>query len=250
MWTSLPKTGIEPMNNIKDILKAIQDFLPPIHKEGHIFIFIFAAATLIIGEIYEPLGWVGLAMTAWCAAFFRDPERVIPVGEDFIVSPADGLIQKIEQVTLPLELGIGSEKVWRISIFLNVFNVHINRVPVAGEITQNNYHPGKFISASLDKASEKNERRSIVVKTKDDQTVVFVQIAGLIARRIVCYIEEGQQVKTGERYGLIRFGSRADVYLPEGVVPQVVEGQTAIGGETILADLSSNASSPREGEVR
>jgi len=232
-----------------NLLKLIQDFIPQVHKEGHKFILIFAGVTLLLWLIYTPFGLIGLVATIWCVFFFRDPERVIPVGSSFVVSPADGLIQKIEKVSPPEELGLSTEKVTRISVFLNIFDVHVNRVPVEGSITALNYHPGKFLSANLDKASVENERQSVVIKTKDGHEVVCVQIAGLIARRIVCYLEDKQEVKTGERYGLIRFGSRVDVYLPEGVNPTVVEGQRAIGGETIFADLKGK-STARKGEIR
>lgn len=237
------------MNHLKDILRAIEAFIPPIHKEGHIFILIFAIASLLFGMLWDPLGWIGLIVTVWCMAFFRDPKRVIPEGDNLLISPADGLVQKVEKAQLPAELGIGDDEVWRVSIFLNIFNVHINRVPLSGEVTHLNYHPGKFMSAELDKASDENERQSVVVKTKDDKQVVFVQIAGLIARRIVCDLQEGQQVNRGERYGLIRFGSRCDIYLPKGVAPLVVTGQTAIGGETILADSAQESDETRQGET-
>lgn len=234
----------------KNLINLIFDSIPPIHKEGHVFIYIFAVVTIILWAIYTPLGFLGLIATVWCALFFRDPERVIPVGDNFIVSPADGVVSKIEKVAPPQELGLGDEEVVRVTVFLNIFNVHINRFPVTGEVTALNYHPGKFLSANLDKASVENERQSVVIKTKDGgHTVVCVQIAGLIARRIVCYLEDEQSMQAGERYGLIRFGSRADIYLPAGVNPKVVEGQTAIAGETILADLKSKAT-VRKGEIR
>lgn len=223
--------------DFKNLFQLIQDFIPPIHKEGHRFIFIFAAVSIFLYVLYEPFGFLGLVATVWCVYFFRDPERIVPQGEGLVISPADGMVQKIEKVAPPAELGLGDEKVTRISVFLNIFNVHVNRAPIEGEITALNYHPGKFLSANLDKASSENERQSIVIKTKDDHEIVCVQIAGLIARRIICDLEDKQKVKTGERYGLIRFGSRVDIYLPKGINAQVVEGQTAIAGETILADL-------------
>jgi phosphatidylserine decarboxylase len=222
--------------DFNNLSKLIQDFIPPIHKEGHVFIFIFAMVSVLLWAIYSPLGFLGLVATVWCVFFFRDPVRVVPEG-DFIVSPADGLIQKIEKVAPPAELGLGDEKVTRISIFLNIFDVHVTRSPVAGEVTTLNYHPGQFLSANLDKASSENERQSVVIQTAEGQNVICVQIAGLIARRIVCYLEDKQKIAAGERYGIIRFGSRVDVYLPDGVNPMVVEGQRALGGETIFADL-------------
>ncbi len=235
--------------DFKNLFQVIQDSIPPIHKEGHVFIAIFAMVSLVLWAIWEPLGFFGLVATIWCAYFFRDPIRVTPVGDNFIVSPADGYIQKIEKVAPPEELGLGSEEVVRISVFLNIFNVHINRIPIEGEVTALNYHPGQFLSANLDKASSENERQSVVITTKGGQQIVCVQIAGLIARRIVCYLEDKQEVKTGERYGLIRFGSRVDLYLPAGVSPLVVAGQTAIGGETIFAELNSK-SPAQTGEIR
>ncbi|MDB2414588.1 phosphatidylserine decarboxylase [Rickettsiales bacterium] len=237
------------MDKLKDMFNVIRETIPPIHKEGHIFIFIFAAVTIFLGSFSDSLGWVGTILTLWCAYFFRDPERITPVNDGFVISPADGYIQKIEKVSPPEELGMGDKKVNRITIFLNVFNVHINRIPVAGEITTLNYHPGQFLSANLDKASDVNERQSVVIKTEDGKEVICVQIAGQIARRIICDLKEGQEVKTGERYGLIRFGSRADIYLPEGVNPLVIAGQTAIGGETVLADLKGKHAA-RKGEAR
>lgn len=235
--------------DFKNLLSVIQESIPPIHKEGHSFIFIFAAVSALLWAMYEPLGFIGLVATVWCAFFFRDPIRVVPEGEGLVISPADGLIQKIEKVSPPEELGLGDEKVVRISIFLNIFNVHINRLPISGEVETLNYHPGQFLSANLDKASVENERQSVVIKTKDDQKIVCVQIAGFIARRIVCYLEDKQEVVAGDRYGLIRFGSRVDIYLPQGVNPLVIPGQTAIGGETILADLKGKHAA-RKGEAK
>lgn len=234
--------------DISHMAKLVRGFVPPIHPEGHMFVAGFAMVSVLLWAMYTPLGLVGLAATIWCALFFRDPVRVVPKGEGYIVSPADGIVSKIEKIAPPEELGLGAEEVVRISVFLNVFNVHINRIPIAGEITALNYRPGKFLSADLDKASAENERQSVVIRTSGGKTIVCVQIAGLIARRILCYLEDKQQVKTGERYGLIRFGSRCDVYLPAGVNPLVVEGQTAVGGETILADLSGNETA-RTGDV-
>lgn len=237
------------MDFIKNLLELLQKGIPPIHKEGHPFIFIFIIVTFLLGIVFEPLGWVGTVATLWCIYFFRDPARAIPDGNSFVVSPADGLVQKIEKAAPPAELGLGEGEVTRISIFLNVFDVHVNRIPISGEISELNYRPGKFLSANLDKASEENERQSVVVKTEDGRKVVFVQIAGLIARRIVCNLSEGQKVASGDRYGIIRFGSRVDVYLPEGVESLAIEGQRAVGGETILADLEGKQTA-RSGEIK
>lgn len=237
------------MEFVKNLTELLQRTIPPIHKEGHPFIFIFAAVSLLFGLMAESLGFIGGIATLWCIYFFRDPNRVTPIADDLVISPADGLILKIETAAPPAELGLGDAALTRISIFLNVFNVHVNRVPVTGKVTELNYRPGKFLSANLDKASEENERQAVVVETAAGKKVVFVQIAGLVARRIVCDLTEGQEVVAGARYGIIRFGSRADIYLPAGVNPMVVVGQTAIGGETILADLNSNKPA-QTGEIR
>ncbi len=221
--------------------------IPNIHKEGVIFIVLFAVVSLGAGIWSDTLGWIGLILTLWCVYFFRNPDRVTPLGNNWVVSPADGVVQKITRAALPAELALGEGERTRISIFLNVFNVHVNRVPATGKITKLVYHPGRFINAELDKASIHNERQSVAMETEDGKEIAFVQIAGLIARRIVCNLEENQTVVGGERFGIIRFGSRMDVYLPEGVEPLVVEGQLAVAGETILADLTSNVSTPRTG---
>jgi phosphatidylserine decarboxylase len=214
--------------------------LPKINKEGYFFICTFAALSFIIGMFASVLGKIGAILTLWCIYFFRDPERVTPMGDSLIISPADGVIQDISQVLPPQELGMSEEPLTKISIFLNVFNVHVNRVPASGKIISLIYHPGKFFNASLDKASIHNERQSVLMQATTGQQIAFVQIAGLIARRIICNLEENSSVSAGERFGIIRFGSRMDVYLPKGVLPQVMVGQTAIGGETILADLSTS----------
>lgn len=226
------------MTPLQNLYQLIKETVPPIHKEGQRFVLIFAAITLVVGLAFEPLGWIGVILTAWCAFFFRDPTRMVPEGASLVISPADGRVQKIEKVAPPEELGLGDKEVYRISIFLNVFNVHINRVPISGTVETLNYHPGKFLSANLDKASEVNERQTVVINHNNTR-IVCVQIAGQVARRIICDLEEGQEITAGDRYGLIRFGSRTDIYLPEGVNPQVVVGQTAIGGETVLADIKS-----------
>lgn len=228
------------IETLRDLLEGIKASIPPIHKEGHVFILIFAAATAAFFMISCKLGWVGIVLTLWCIFFFRDPVRITPVDENLIISPADGLVQRIMEASPPPELEMGDGKMTRISIFLNVFNVHVNRVPVAGKVKRLHYHPGKFFNASLDKASIHNERQSILLETKDKKKFAVVQIAGLIARRIVCNLTADQKVETGERFGIIRFGSRVDIYLPKGVEPQVVEGQTMIGGETIIAQIKSD----------
>jgi phosphatidylserine decarboxylase len=218
-------------------MNFLKRFIPNIHKDGYVFVCIFVIISSVLGMAWAPLSWVCAVLTLWCVYFFRDPERIVPIGENLILSPADGVVQKIEQVQLPAELNIGKGERTRISIFLNVFNVHVNRVPSTGQITKLYYHHGKFFNASLDKASIHNERQLVAMKLATGQEIVFVQIAGLIARRIVCDLSEGQHVVAGDRFGIIRFGSRMDIYLPEGIKPNILEGQTTVGGETILAYL-------------
>lgn len=226
-------------NHDNHLLETIKSVMVPIHPAGHIFIAIFAVATLILSQIAGWLLWPCIILTAWCVYFFRDPARVSPIREGLMVSPGDGVVQKIVKVIPPEELELGSEERTRISIFLNVFNVHVNRIPIAGSITKLHYHHGKFFNASLDKASEENERQLVKITLPDGGSVGVVQIAGLVARRILCDLTDGQSVRTGERFGIIRFGSRVDVYLPPDATPLVIEGQLAVGGETILADLKS-----------
>ncbi len=218
------------------ITNSIRAQIPPIHPEGYPFIGGFALATLILFWLWSPLGWIGTVLTIWCALFFRDPVRTTPVREGLVVAPADGRISMITQALAPAELGLGDRPLPRISIFMSVFNCHVNRSPVSGRIERIAYRPGAFINAELDKASEDNERNSLVIAAADGRIGV-IQIAGLVARRIVSFVREGQTIAAGERFGLIRFGSRLDVYLPEGTRALVSEGQTAIAGETILADF-------------
>ena len=199
------------------IIDSIRKFIPPVHREGYPFIAIAFVAALALMLVWEPLGWIGFIITIYVAYFFRDPVRVIPLDPNLVVSPADGLVTAVDQAVPPPELGLGRDKRTRISVFLSVFNVHVNRVPVGGTITRISYRPGKFLNADLDKASEDNERNSLIVKNGDHEVAV-VQIAGLIARRIVCWVREGDQIAPGGRFGLIRFGSRLDVYLPKGAV--------------------------------
>jgi len=218
------------------IANSIRAQIPPIHPEGYPFIGIFALASLILFWVWSPLGWIGVLLTVWCALFFRDPVRVTPIRDGIVVAPADGRISMVAQVIPPAELGLGDKPLPRISIFMSVFNCHVNRSPVAGRIERISYRPGKFINAELDKASEDNERNSLVISTPAGRIGV-IQIAGLVARRIVSFVQEGQTLGAGERFGLIRFGSRLDVFLPDGAKALVSEGQTAIAGETVLADF-------------
>ena len=215
--------------------------LPNINNEGWRFVGIFAAVTALLAMMWQPLGWFGLVLTLWCYYFFRDPERVTPEIDNVVVSPADGIVQMIAKVKAPEELGLGDAKFTRVSVFMSVFNVHVNRAPAQGTITKSVYVPGKFLNATLDKASKDNERQLLAMKTKSGKTICFVQIAGLIARRILCEASEGMEYKAGERFGLIRFGSRLDVYLPEGVEPKVCLGQTMVAGESVIANLTDEA---------
>jgi phosphatidylserine decarboxylase len=223
------------------MLKDLIEFLPNIHREGYLFIGIFFIATLVIWSFSESLGIIALILTIWCVCFFRDPDRVSPISDQLILSPADGKVVNIIEATPPHELGLGQEKMRKVSIFLNVFDVHVNRIPVTGKISKLQYHPGQFVNASFDKASELNERQSILIETRDNQKIAVVQIAGLIARRIVCYLDENQNVHAGERFGIIRFGSRVDLYLPLDIEPLVTVGQYMLGGETVIAKLSEKA---------
>ncbi len=222
------------------IVDTIFDQFAPVHPDGHKFIAIGAAATLLFFFLYPPLGWLCAGLTAWIVYFFRDPLRVTPLRAGLVVSAADGKISGIENVVPPAELGMGSEERVRISTFLSVFDVHINRSPVAGRIIRSLYVPGAFLNAALDKASEDNERRILVIETPNDGDVGVVQIAGLVARRIVTFSAIGDTLGAGERFGLIRFGSRVDVYLPPGKTALVSVGQRAVAGETVLADLHSS----------
>jgi len=213
--------------------------LVPINRAGWPFIGIFAAFALGLFFVAQPLGWIGVVLTLWCVYFFRDPDRVTPTRPGLIISPADGVVQSVGPVPPPPELEIGSAPLMRICVFMNVFNVHVNRIPADGTISRLVYRPGRFLNASLDKASEDNERQGIVVEAADGFRLAVVQIAGLVARRIICTLKEGQRVSAGERLGMIRFGSRVDVYLPDGVSPLVAVGQQSIAGETVLANVSA-----------
>ncbi|MFZ0097063.1 MAG: phosphatidylserine decarboxylase [Gemmobacter sp.] len=217
-----------------DMLKT---FIKPMHPEGIKFVAIFGVITLLLFWLWDPLGWIGVGLTIWCYYFFRDPKRAVPQGDGLMISPADGVVSLIERAVPPPELGMANDPLLRVSVFMSVFNCHVNRAPIAGKLVKMAYRPGKFLNASLDKASEDNERNSLCLELADGRRIAVVQIAGLVARRIVPFVSEGQGLKTGERFGLIRFGSRVDVYLPEGVSPLVAVGQTCIAGETVIAEL-------------
>lgn len=216
-------------------MRLIDTVVKPMHREGVPFVSAFAVATLVLFWIWAPLGWIGVLLTVWCYYFFRDPVRSVPQGDSLILSPADGIVSLIEEAVPPPELGLGPEPLLRVSVFMSVFNCHVNRMPAAGRIERIAYRPGKFINAELDKASEDNERNGLAIATAHG-TIGVVQIAGLVARRILCWTRVGDDLAAGERFGMIRFGSRLDVYLPLGAYQVLVaEGQTAIAGETVLA---------------
>ncbi len=223
--------------------------LIPINRAGWPFIGAALVIALVLGLLSSFLFWLGILLALFCTYFFRDPPRVVPQRDGLLVSPADGKLQAIEAAVPPEELELGDQPLTRISIFLNVFDVHVNRVPIGGRISLVNYRPGAFLNAALDKASELNERMSLKVATQSGPEIGFVQIAGLVARRIKCEVTPGIEVKTGEVFGLIRFGSRMDVYLPDGIAPLVAPGQRMVAGETVIADLTSNEGA-RPGVVR
>jgi len=211
--------------------------LPPMNPEGRRFVLIAALAALLVAMLWWPLALPGLLLTYGVYLFFRDPERVPPLDPAFVTSPADGIVCLMMQMPIPAALGADPTPVWRVSVFMSVLDVHVNRMPAAGTITKTHYIPGKFLNASLDKASEDNERHLYLMRTENGQMLAFVQIAGLIARRILSLVHEGQALTRGERFGLIRFGSRVDVYLPPGVEPCVRIGQIMVAGETPIARL-------------
>jgi phosphatidylserine decarboxylase len=221
------------------ILNSIRSQLAPVHPEGYPFVGVAALVSLILLWMWPALGWLAVFATVWCAYFFRDPKRVTPVREGIVVAPADGRVSQVANVVPPQDLALGERALPRISIFMSVFDCHVNRSPVAGRVERIVYRAGKFLSADLDKASEDNERNAFVIATGTGQRFGVIQIAGLVARRIVPFVREGEAIAAGERIGMIRFGSRVDVYLPEGARPLVAEGQTAIAGETVLADFQS-----------
>ena len=212
-------------------LSAKRYLFPPMHREGRRFVFIAALIAFLA------FTFIFILLPLYVYYFFRDPERVPPTDPNLIVSPADGIICLVQKVSIPKELGAHTTPVWRISVFMSVFNVHVNRMPATGTITKTHYIPGKFLNASLDKASEFNERHLYLMETSQKQTLAFVQIAGLVARRILSFVVEGQKLERSQRFGLIRFGSRVDVYLPEGIEPQVRVGQIMVAGETPLARI-------------
>lgn len=220
------------------LIDSVKNTLVPVHREGYPFIAAFFVGSFVIGWLAEPLFWVGIVLTLWCAYFFRDPQRSTPQDDDLVISPADGKVSAVQLVVPPAELDLGSEPLLRVSVFMNVFNCHVNRAPVRGSVVSVQRKDGLFLNAELDKASTDNERNSIVIDSRHGKVGV-VQIAGLVARRIVCWVHPSEPLDAGERFGLIRFGSRLDVYLPAGAQPRVSVGQTAIAGETVIAEFGS-----------
>jgi phosphatidylserine decarboxylase len=221
------------------VINSIRSQLVPLHPEGYPFVGGFALVSLVLFWLWPPLGWIGTLATLWCAYFFRDPPRVTPVRDGIVVAPADGRVSQIVNAVPPAELELGSRPLPRVSIFMSVFECHVNRSPVAGRIERIVYRPGKFLNADLDKASEDNERNSLVIAMATGTRVGVIQIAGLVARRIVPFVRQGEAVAAGQRIGMIRFGSRLDVFLPEGTRPLVAQGQIALAGETVLADFAA-----------
>jgi phosphatidylserine decarboxylase len=231
------------MKSAESIIGSIRRMLVPIRPEGLPFIAVLVFVAVFFGWFWQPILWLGLILAAWCAYFFRDPPRVTPIEPDLVVSPADGRVAAVSLGVAPKELGLGEQIRRRVSIFMSVFDCHVNRAPVAGTVTRIVYTPGKFVNAELDKASEGNERNGVVIETAHGPVGV-VQIAGLVARRIVCFSKEGDALAPGERIGLIRFGSRLDVYLPVAAGVLVAEGQTAVAGETVIARFGAETNSP------
>jgi len=221
------------------VIDSVRKSLVPIHPEGYIFVAGFGIAAFLAHYISGSLGWIGFIATAWCVYFFRDPPRVTPLREGLVVSPADGIVCSVGFFLPPAELGLGADPLQRVSVFMSVFDCHVNRAPIAGRIARIAYKPGLFVNADLDKASEDNERNGLVIDAPQGRFGV-VQIAGLVARRIVCFVHEGESLTVGDRFGLIRFGSRVDVYMPTFARPMVAVGSRAVAGETVLADLSAH----------
>ena len=235
--------------NILDSIKT--SILTPIHPAGIPFIAIFFILAIIIGWIWSPLYYVGFTLTLWCIYFFRNPYRTTPIlsgsnKNNLIISPADGTVIEISKITPAEEIGLPEGKWTRVCIFMNVFDVHVNRSPMLGQITYKKYIPGSFLNASLDKASDENERLILNMDTDNGNKIAFVQIAGLVARRIICDVDIGHSLKAGEVFGLIRFGSRVDIYFPSEVSVMVLKGQKMIAGETIIGDFSKNAKPVKE----
>ena len=230
------------MTTPNDLFRTIRATMTPVHPDGYKFIAAFAVIALVLFFVWQPLGWLGVALTGWCAYFFRDPPRVTPQRDGLVISPADGRVSAIEKIVPPEEMDLGKWERTRVSVFMNVFDCHVNRAPVAGKVARIVYTPGLFLNAELDKSSEDNERNALVLELNDGSRLGVVQIAGLVARRIVCFVKRDDRLAAGQRFGLIRFGSRLDIYLPPGKPALVSVGQRAVAGETVLADLLSDES--------
>jgi phosphatidylserine decarboxylase len=225
---------------------VLRRVLAPLHPDGFKFVAAGVVATLLLFLLWAPAGWAAAIATLWMVYFFRDPWRVTPTRPGLLISPADGIVVSIAAATPPPELAMGDAAIVRIGVFLNVFDVHVTRAPVGGRVAAMRYTKGRFVNASLDKASEHNERLAIRIAPPEGPDVAFVLVAGLVARRIVCNLHDGQQVGSGQRIGIIRFGSRVDIYCPPPYVPMVMAGQRMIGGETVLADRLAEEP-PRQG---
>jgi phosphatidylserine decarboxylase len=226
-----------PQRPVAHIVELARGIVPPMNPAGRPFVLIAAVLTLVLRRVARPLGVVGALLTGWTAWFFREPKRVTPTRSGIAVAPADGTVSHVVEAVPPPELELGDTPMLRVSVFLSIFDVHVQRVPASGEVLRRIYRPGKFLSADLDKASDDNERNTLLLRTVDGHQLVVVQIAGLVARRIVCHIDEGEKITAGSTYGLIRFGSRVDLYVPLGSRVLVEAGQRTIGGETVLAEL-------------
>lgn len=225
------------------VVDSIRNVLVPVRREGWPFIAMFGGVAVVAGVFSTSLFWIGAILTAWCAYFFRDPERVTPIDDRLVISPADGIVSAVGPAVPPRELGLDDREMTRISVFMNVFSCHVNRSPVRGRITAAEHRAGKFLNAELDKASVENERNGLVIDSPNGRVAV-VQVAGLVARRILCWTDTGSDLAAGERFGLIRFGSRLDVYLPREAVVKCAVGQTAIAGETVIAEFGAHAATP------
>ena len=233
-----------------NIYKAItEEVLVPIHPAGWPFIFIFVVSSILITMFWPPFILPGVLLSLWCVYFFRNPVRTTPVTENFVVAPADGRVLSIGEASLPEDLDLPEGEWRRVAIFMNVFDVHVNRAPVAGHVTATSYHKGAFLNASLDKASKANERQNIVMETTAGQPVGIVQIAGLVARRILLEAGVGDRLAVGQQFGIIRFGSRVDLWLPASTPVLVMPGQRTVAGETVIADLSGALVEPRDSRL-
>ena len=229
------------MRDFWNFIEGLADYFVPIHRDGHKFVAAGVIAALLLFWLWDPLGWIAVIATLFIAYFFRDPDRVTPLRDGLIVAAADGVIAAIDKVRPPPELALGDTERVRIATHISPFDVHINRAPIAGRVKRSVYVPGAFVNITADKSSEDNERRALIIEAPTGEEIAVVQIAGMVSRRIITFAHEGDTIGIGQRYGLIRFGSRVDVYLPAGKAPLVAVGQRSVAGETILADMKSDA---------